>query len=445
MVPSIPETSEDRYSSRNAPLATGTGMRSLGYFGGDRGDVPYAMTTDDDGNIYVGGWTESGDFTTTPGCYDDVKGGGTDGFVAKFDPTGSTLIFSTYIGGSNSDLVYGLDVDDDDYIYITGLTSSSDFPTTGGAFCQTYGGGSRDAYIAKLDYDGSGLLYSTFIGGSEIDQAVDIHVTDEGQAIIVGETKSDDFPTTAGCFDDTLGLEDMFATKLSSDGSSLVFSTFVGGPSIDYCRALAVDIDGGLVMTGMGGRAFPTTQGAYCETREDREMVVLKLDRSGSGLVYATFILDGSSTASVDDVGVLPDGTALVSGWTASSDYPTTADAYQKDHGGDWDGFITAIGDNGTEMVYSTLFGGAGDDRVQSMDVSGDGRLLAVTGLTSSDDMPVTEGAFDIDANGGETFITVFDLDNSTLEYCTYIGGANHDDMGEAISMDGEGVVYVAG
>ncbi|MCK5415306.1 MAG: fibronectin type III domain-containing protein, partial [Thermoplasmata archaeon] len=421
-------------------------MRSLGYFGGSRGDTAYAITTDDDGNIYVGGFTFSADIPTTPGCYDDTRGGDSDGFVAKFDPTGSTLIFSTYIGGSDGEYVYGLDVDNDGYIYITGMTYSDDFPTTSGAFCQTFGGGSSDAYITKLDYDGSRLLYSTFIGGNGDDRAVDIHVTDEGQAIIVGETKSDDFPTTAGCFDDTLGLEDMFATKLSSDGSSLVFSTFVGGPSIDYCRALAVDIDGGLVMTGMGGRAFPTTQGAYCETREDREMVVLKLDRSGSDLVYATFIPDGSGTTFVSDVGVLPDGTALVGGFTASSDYPTTADAYQKDHGGDRDGFITAIGDNGTEMVYSTLLGSTGNDRIHSMDLSTDGRLLAVTGLTSSLRMPVTEGAFDIDANGGlDAYIAVFDLDNSTLEYCTYIGGANHDDMGEAISMDGEGVVYVAG
>ena len=183
---------------------TGSGLVYSTYLGGSGYDDGFGIAVDASGNAYVTGFTDSTDFPTTAGAFQTTFGGFGDAFVTELNPTGSGLVYSTYLGGSDDDEGYGIAVDTSGNAYVTGYTHSSDFPTTAGAFQTTYGG-DRDAFVTKLNPTGSGLVYSTYLGGSDCDFGVGIAVDTSGNAYVTGITFSSDFPTTAGAFQTTLG------------------------------------------------------------------------------------------------------------------------------------------------------------------------------------------------------------------------------------------------
>ena len=231
---------------------------------------------DSSGNVYVIGSTGSTDFPTTPGAFQTTISPNYDVFVTKLNPTGSALVYSTYLGGMNSEFGLGVAVDSSGDAYVTGVTFSTDFPTTPGAFQTTHGCSgidfcfdTQDAFVTKLNPTGSALVYSTYLGGSGFDWGYAIGVDPSGDAYVTGNTVSfyspNDFPTTSGGFG--AGLDDAFVTKLNPAGSALVFSIYLGGSSNDRGLGIAVDSSGNAYVTGYAGSTdFPTTPGAFQTT-----------------------------------------------------------------------------------------------------------------------------------------------------------------------------------
>jgi len=240
------------------------------FLGGSSGDTGIGIAVDTAGNSYVTGETISINFPTTAGAFNQTYAGGTnttnagDVFIAKLNATGTGLVFSTFIGGSSVDTVNGIAVDTAGNSYVTGSTSSSNFPTTAGAYNQTHSGTS-DAFIVKLNATGTGLVFSTFVGGSSSDGGSGIAVDTAGNSYVTGTTWSSNFPTTAGAYNQTHGgNSDAFVVKLNATGTGLVFSTFVGGSSSDRGSGIVVDTAGNSYVTGSTWSSnFPTTAGAF--------------------------------------------------------------------------------------------------------------------------------------------------------------------------------------
>lgn len=217
------------------------------YLGGRFGDEGWGIALDAEGNIYVAGVTTSPDFPTAKPFQPSLRGG-VDAFVSKFDPTGSALIYSTYLGGSGPDAAFGIAVDPGGQAYLTGATISLDFPTVK-PLQAAYGGGMEDAFVTKLDASGAALVYSTYLGGRNEERAHDIAVDSDGNAYAMGVTTSPDFPTVKAFQPVCGGCMDAFVTKLDSSGTA-VYSTFLGGRSTEIGRGIAADAEGNAYVTG---------------------------------------------------------------------------------------------------------------------------------------------------------------------------------------------------
>ncbi len=235
----------------NKPLVIDPVLFYSTYLGGSGSDNGAAIAVDSAGNAYVTGQTGSTNFPTTSGTFQSSFAGGDaswaglalDAFVTKVNPTGSALIYSTYLGGSANDAAIGIAVDSAGSAYVTGLTDSTNFPTTSGAFQTSFGGGTTDAFVTKLNTTGSALVYSTYLGGSGIfvccaEEGYSIAVDSTGAAYVTGVTNSTNFPTTSGAFQTSFGgTLDAFVTKLNAAGSALVYSTYLGGSGLDFATA----------------------------------------------------------------------------------------------------------------------------------------------------------------------------------------------------------------
>lgn len=203
-----------------------------------------------------------------------------------------TLLYSTYLGGNDEDRAYDIALDSAGNVYITGQTSSTDFPTTPGAYDRFYSGDPFDVFVSKLSADGSTLLYSTYLGGNSEDGGNAITVDSVGNAYIAGATYSTDFPTTPDVLDITLdGGRDAFVAKLNAAGDALIFGTYLGGSNWEYAYGIAVDGEGNAYVTGFTHGGFPTTPGAVQPTHGGAtDPFVVKLNSDGSALVYSTYL-----------------------------------------------------------------------------------------------------------------------------------------------------------
>ena len=316
--------------------AAGSALVYSTYLSGGGGSVGFGVAIDASENAYVTGGTGS-DFSTTPGAFQTTYGGGDgDAFVSKLNAAGSGLLYSTYLGGNDDDVGYSIALDASGNAYLTGLTSSSDFPTTSGAFQTTFGGIS-DAFVSKLNAAGSALVYSTYLGGSAYDLGGGIMADASGNAYVTGLAASSNFPTTPGAFQ-TTGNSDAFVTKLNSIGSALLYSTYLGGGDA-WGAGVALDASGNAYVTGFAGSDFPTTPGAFQTTFGGGSSLipydafVSKLNAAGSALVYSTY-LGGSGGENGYGIAVDASGNAYVTGFTDSSNFPTTPGAFQTAFGG---------------------------------------------------------------------------------------------------------------
>ena len=248
--------------------ATGSALVYSTRLGGTGTDQGYGIAVDASGAAHVTGVTVSPAFPTTPGAFDTSHNGGFDAFMSKLNAAGSGLLYSTFLGGSGNDQGRGIRVDAPGAAYLTGHTSSTNFPITTGAYDTSYNG-SDDAFVSKLNptpVGAASLLYSTYLGGSLSDLGLGIGVDAGGAAYVTGQTRSTDFPTTTGAFDTSHngGTDDAFMSKLDATGSMLSYSTYLGGSGLDRGFAIAVDAAGAAYLAGLTASAnFPTTAGAY--------------------------------------------------------------------------------------------------------------------------------------------------------------------------------------
>ena len=401
--------------------------------------------------------------------------------VASYDRSKPLVIdpvlkYSTYLGGSGDDLgspsgVQGIAVDPEGNAYIIGATDSTDFPATPGVFQTKLAGGSgvfgcfngipADAFVTKLNKSGDAIVYSTYLGGSDDDCGEGIAVDPSGNAYVAGETLSNDFPITKGAFQPACascsgGTVDTFAAKLSRDGSTLIYSTYIGGDNADLFPMVALDRFGNLYIQGSTfSTDYPTTQGAFqtaclaCPTG-GVDTYVTKVNPTGTALVYSTYL--GGSVFDIcgAEIAVDSGGDAYVNGFTCSPDFPThnSLQAYA----GGCDGFLTKLNPTGSAPVYSTYLGGSNFDSINGTAIDSTGNAY-VSGQTFSSDLPTTPGAFQTNFVGGnncpfppcgDAFAAKINAAGTALVYATYLGGTG-DDVGFGMAVDHHGNAYVAG
>jgi hypothetical protein len=388
------------------------------YLGGSGHDWGIAIAADGAGNCYVAGQTDSPDFPTTPGAFQTALAGSppaaneSNAFVTKLNPSGSALVYSTYLGGSHfpsswtSDTAVAIAVDGAGNAYVTGSAESTDFPTTPGAYQAVNHGGvgfnGYDAFVTKLNPAGTALVYSTFLGGSSGDATTSIALDGAGEATVAGYTASTDFPVSSGCYQPLIlvtgGIAQGFVTRLNSAGTGLAYSTYLGGAS-DGAQifALAVDADGSAYVTGKtGSHDYPTTPGSYQSaylSGSTYEAFVTKLNPAGTGLAYSTFIA-GAAGAEGLGIAIYADGYALVSAQTYGANFPTTAGSLQPTGPPESAAWLI-LDPAGATALYATYWAGMTntvDDGPQiGLDAAGS---IYFVGGTYSNNYPTTSGAY---------------------------------------------------
>ncbi|WP_455393061.1 DUF7948 domain-containing protein [[Eubacterium] cellulosolvens] len=388
----------------------GAGLLYSTFIGGGDYDSSHALEVDSEGNAYITGYTESTDFPNTTGAFDQDYNGGRDTFALKLNSTGSDLIYSTYIGGTDYEYGRGLAIDDLGNAYVTGYTYSNDFPISTNAFDKDHNG-YADVFVLKLNSTGKGLVYSTFIGGSRSDYCRAIEITDNGLVSITGLTYSYNFPTTPSGYDTLFnGGIDIFVSKFNSDGSNLLYSTFVGGYQEDFSRDIELDEFGNAYITGYtNSDSFPISSKSYDDSYAgDEDVIVFKLNPTGSTLIYSTYI-GGSYVDRGRDLVLDASGNVYVTGETYSVDFPS-ASSNESITENYCDAFLLKLNSNGAVLLYSTFIGGSKNDYGTDLELDMNNSVY-ITGYTESSDFMVTNDSYD-KFFGGETdmFLAKFDF-----------------------------------
>jgi hypothetical protein len=414
--------SGDAFATKLNP--TGSALVYSSYLGGGSYENGEGIAVDSAGDAYVTGFTSSTDFPITPGAFQTTNGRGGIGFVTKFNATGSALIYSTFLGGTGvdgfgGDHGYGIAVDSSGNAYVTGLTDSKDFPTTPGAFQSACDGGgfncSPNAFVTKFNPTGSGLAYSTFLGGTDIDWGMGIAVDSLGSAYVTGTTYSSDFPTTSGGFQTTCGgggdsisnCGDAFVTKINPDGSALVYSDYLGGTNDDWGIDITVDSSGHAYVVGYTESTNFPTKYPLQPTSGGLSAFVTKVNTNGSTLVYSTYLGGiGELTSNYEGIfyvvapvlGIALDssGNAYVTGRTGSYNFPTM-NPLQPFLTGIADAFVAKISAAPSAITLSPLHldfrnqptGVTSDPQVSTLNNTGSTSLtipsVSVTGTNSGD------------------------------------------------------------
>ncbi len=442
--------------------SSGTAFVYSTYLGGSNNDYGQGIAVDANGNAFVTGSTLSADFPSTPGAFRTCAGCNpaavTEAFAVKLDPTGASLVYSTYIGSVVGEAI---SIDAAGNAYITGAAGTNT-PTTPGAFQETCppARGCDAAFVSKVNTTGSALVYSTYLGGSGGEAGYGIAVDKAGETYVVGGTYSADFPTTAGSFrtacnpPGSVDAQDAFVTKLTADGAKLMYSGCLGGGNADWALAVALDSTNSAYVTGYSFSAdFPVTTGAFqstcraCTAGTDSAFVT-KINQAGSGFVYSTY-LGGSSSSAGRGIAVDATGRAYITGDTVSLDFPTTDGAIQTSYAGNTDAFVSVLGPQGDSLPYSTFLGGSNADQAFGLALDQDSNVYVV-GTTASFDFPATIGApQSVNHSGGyyyptDAFITKMPTvavpsQTGTISVSTNVAAAGFVITGPA-SLSGSGI-----
>lgn len=419
------------------------------YLGGSGGDAGYGIAVGPAGNTYVTGTTASINFPTTTGNQASLGGGG-DVFVAKLNSTGTALIYSVFLGGSNLDKATSIAVDSSGNAYLAGYTDSTDFPATSGAF-QVSNSGNTDAFLAKLNVTGS-LVYATYLGGSGIDYGRGVAVDASGDAFVTGSTQSTDFPTMNPLQVGLDGGSDAFLAEFDPTGASLLYSTYLGGGGADEALAVALDGSGNPYIAGYTFSSDFPTQNAFQSTLSgSSDAFVTEINPGTSSLVFSTY-LGGSGTESAQSIAIDSVGSIYVAGETTSTSFPVATGAFQSNNAGQGDAFVTKLAPGGTQLVYSTYLGGSGLDQANAIAIDPSGDAL-ITGFTQSSDFPQVDalqkvlgisGAGSCGSNPcADAFVTKLGPSGNVV-YSTYLGGSAIE-LGLAIATDASGAAYLTG
>lgn len=469
------------------PLVIDPTLAYSTYFGGSGRDEAFGVATDSAGNAYVSGTTASTDLRTTKNAYDTAGNGGSNAFVAKLNPAGNSLIYCTYLGGNGDDIAKHVAVFEDQstllsYAYVAGTTTSPDFPTTNqaaqpddpDAVYNSHGKllyNAPDAFLTKLNPTGGFLLYSSYLGGDNEDDAKGLALDGIGVAYVAGDTTSDDFPTTAGAFSGTLqqsgnSQRDVFVAEVDpfqSGAASLLYASYFGGSGEDFGQSIAVDAFGSAYVTGQTASLdLPVSPAAYQQQGDVNGIAyVAKFDPTQEGsfsLAYSTYL--GSPGDSLTEAGngiaVDGDGSAYVTGVTNSPNFPVTGDAYQDHLVRDaqsaltQDAFLAKLTPDATDLLYSTFLGGSRNDVATAVSLDSSGNAY-VTGATNSLNFPVknfTDSGIN-NTGSGKTDLFVFEIDTTqsqaaSLVFSTFVGSPDGE-VPHDVAVDASGNVYVAG
>ncbi len=369
------------------------------YLGGSNEDAGRAIAVDNAGNAYIAGYTYSSNFPTTTGAYSGTLASGSsdDAFVTKINAGGTARLYSTYLGGSGDDSGSDITVNSSGNAFITGRTSSPDFPTSSGVYRRTNAGG-QDVFVTELNPTGTGLVFSTYVGGSGNDAGTAIARDFTGAIYVTGSTQSTNYPTVnpfQSQLGGTNGYPDVFVTKLDSTGSTLLYSTYLGGSTDDEGFGIAVDNASNAYVTGdtYGNGGFPTKNALQGSTGSPSayDAFVAKFTTSGA-LVFSTYL---GGNQDDDGFGIALDNAynIYVTGDTWSSNFPTTANTLQThNNGGTYDAFAAKLTSDGSTLLYGTYLGGGGDDAGEAISVDRDGNAY-IAGQTTSMNFPATANA----------------------------------------------------
>jgi uncharacterized protein (TIGR03437 family) len=417
------------------------------YLGGSGTEIAYGVAIDAAGYVYVTGSTSSTNFVTTPGAYQRENKGGTDIFVAKLNPAGNTLVYSTLIGSDGADVARGIAVDSEGNALIVGDTTSRTFPLVN-PLQANYGGHISDGFVAKLNPTGSALVYSTYLGGDGEEYGNGIAIDSAGNAYVTGFTSARDFPL-ANALQSTFGggFIDAFVAKLNSAGSSLAYSTYLGGSRDDGGLGIATDSTSNAYLSGSTNSTnYPLEKPLQAANGGNSDVVVTKINPTGSALVYSTYF-GGSQDEFGRGIAVDTEGFAYVTGDTSSSDFPTSSPAQPTFGGGNFDAFVMRLGPTGNGPLYSTYLGGggladSGDDEGRAIAVDSLGQAY-VAGYTRSNIFPLAN-SLQMAARHTDGFVTKLNPAGVPIVYSTYLGGSG-EDQANSIEVDANGNAYVVG
>ncbi len=450
---------------RTLPLVIDPVLSYSTFLGGSDMDYANGIAVDASGNAYVTGYTASVDFPVVSAAQSSPGGGSCledgvatpcfDAFVSKLNPTGTALVYSTYLGGSDEDYGASIAVDSSGDAYVAGYTYSTDFPVQNAL--QPDNAGGVDAFVAELSAGGASLIYSTYWGGSLDDVGTGIAVDSHGNAYLSGYTESTNFPVTSGAFQTTYGngAHNGFVVKFNSGGAQVVYSTYLGGSGDDYAYAAAVDSAGDAYVTGATNSTnFPTLNafqpnyaGGQCAVAPNTfpcfDVFVSKLNPAGSALLFSTYL---GGTGSDYGYALALDSSAnvYVTGYTTSANFPTTRGAFELVFSGAYDVFVAKLNSSGSALAYSTYLGGSGGTQVAyGMAVDSNGSAY-VTGYNYGGNFPTANPVQAQNAAFYDAFVSVLDPTGSFLVFSTYLG-STQDDFGRGIALDPSGNIYVAG
>ncbi len=434
----------DAFLSRFDP--NGTTLEYSTFFGGGEDDEATGVAVADDGTVVVVGTTISTDLPITTGAFCTTGSAEGDAFALRLAKDGSSLVYSTYLGGSKGEEVTALDLDSNVSAYIAGYTYSKDFPEVTTSFRRT--GEMADAFVVKLEPDGSNLEYSCLLGGNWSDEAYDLVVDGAGCAYVTGSTGSKWFPVTPLGYNPVIGsnesLHDVFVTKIAANGRSLVYSTFIGHTGHDRGLGIDVDSSGAVYVVGLTGSGLfpqvprPPNLDPY---RGDFDIFILKMDPAGARLPYSKVLVMGGYDAA-QAVAVDAEGCVLVTGTMGGRGrLPVTDNAFQpRSYNNESEAFVLRLDDHGDEILYASYLGGDGRDSGNDLVLDGDG-LIYVTGNTLSvQGFPTTPGVYDdtsdVNLSGGprgDAFLCKMDI---TIPHLVERGGNRTATTGDVFTFN---------
>ena len=449
----------DRYD-RTRPLVIDPILVYCAYMGSSGNDRIIAMKMGPNGQLYITGSTPTSEMPYIDGAYDNFNDGLTDIFLAIIDTTDGnfTLKYFSYLGGTNNDVPQALEVDSAGVAYLAGYTSSVDFPMAGNSYQTTASTTGTTGFVATIDpslYGGVSLTYSTYLSGTDgLTTITGIALDSAGFIYLIGTTRATDFPYTDSAYAQVLfGSQNAFLTKLDRNSLSLPYSTYLGGGTTDEGKSIAVGTDGkvyfGITTTGT---QFPLEGPYYSNVSPDAvgvHTIVGMMDMTKSGeasLVYSTYF-GGSNNDEVRKIALDAHNNVILTGFTLSNDFPTTADAVQHNPGGNTDVFVSIVNPNDPPrfLIYSTYFGGAQGEVGYDVKPDGAGNIY-FTGYSLSPDL-FTVGALYGWGGGIDVFVaavTPGKPGRAGLRFCTYLG-ADGTYVASTLVLGPDGSIYVGG